>query len=143
MARLVPAHVTVTYPEETVDEELLLRRARRRLGTVPPFRLRLGAVVAEDGGGGGVFVAVEDVDGGWADLRRRLLAEPMTPLDVPAHLTVVHPRTSARGPECLAALAGRRLAAEVRIREVRYTETTADAFTLLRRFPLGTGAAGR
>ncbi|WP_285788334.1 2'-5' RNA ligase family protein [Micromonospora sp. NBRC 101691] len=140
LARIVPAHVTITYPEETADEDLLLRRAERLLGATPPLRLRLGEVVAEDGGRGGVFVAVHDVDGGWADLRRHLLAEPMTPLDVPAHLTVVHPRTSARGPECLTALAGQRLDAEIRVREVWHTETSADTFTILRRFPLATGS---
>ncbi|HEY0697304.1 MAG TPA: 2'-5' RNA ligase family protein, partial [Micromonospora sp.] len=100
MAAVVPAHVTVAYPEETVDEELLLRRAQRCVGTVGPFRLRLGEVFAADAGRGGVFLAVHDVDGAWAGLRRRLLAAPMTPVDFPAHLTIVHPRTSSRGEEC-------------------------------------------
>jgi hypothetical protein len=141
MAAVVPAHVTVTYPEETTDEDLLLHRAELLTGTVAPFRLRLGGVFAVDQGRGGVFVAVHDTDGGWADLRRRLLAEPMTALDIPAHATVAHPRTSTRGRDCYAALAGRSLDGEIRIPEVLYTETTADHFTVVRRFSLATRSA--
>jgi 2'-5' RNA ligase superfamily len=140
MARVVPAHVTVTYPEEITDERLLLNRAERQLDTVTPFRLRLGAVFAEDEGRGGAFVAVDDIDGGWAEMRRRLLAEPMTPVDFPAHLTVAHPRTSRRGTACYAALRDEHLDAEAYVREALFTETTADSFTVLRHFPLADAA---
>ena len=136
MACAVPAHVTVTYPEETSDENLLLARAAAHFPIVPPFRLRLGEVFAEDDGRGGVFIAVEDIDGGWADLKRHLLAEPMTPIDFPPHVTVAHPRTSTNGTACYAALRGHRLSAETYVREVVFTETTAATFTVLRRFPL-------
>lgn len=141
MAAVVPAHVTVVYPEETAGEDLLLRRAER-LGEVARFRLRLGGVFAEDGGLGGVFVAVGDADGGWRELRRRLLAGPMTPVDFLPHVTVAHPRTSSRGAECFAALAGQRLDAEVEAREVLFTETADGSFTVLRRFPLAAGPHG-
>jgi hypothetical protein len=136
MAAVVPAHVTVTYPEETTDEQLLLHRAARHTATTAPFRLRLGQVIADDGGRGGVFIAVHDVDGGWAALRRQLLVAPMTPLDVAPHVTVAHPRTSTRGEECLAALGGQHLDGTVLVREVLFTETTASSFAVLRRFPL-------
>ncbi|MGC5030005.1 2'-5' RNA ligase family protein [Micromonospora sp. DT229] len=140
MASVVPPHVTLAYPEETADEALLLYRAEHLTPLVPPVRLRLDEVFAEEEGRGGVFLRVADVDGGWAELRGELLADPMTPIDFPAHLTLVHPRTSKRGADCRAALAGRRLAATVWVREVLFTETTADTFTVLRRFPLsGTG----
>lgn len=136
MAALVPAHVTVAYPEEIVDEDLLLRRAESCLGAMPPFQLGLGEVFTDDGGRGGVFVAVHDVEAGWFGLRRQLLAEPMTPLNVPPHVTVAHPRTSTHGRDCHAALAGRRLDVEFKAREVLYTETTGDTHTILRRFEL-------
>ncbi len=139
MAAVVPAHVTVAYPEEVSDEDPLLRRAEALVGTMPPFRLRLGEVTADDHGRGGVFVTVEDVDGGWSAVRRRLLADPMTPLGHPPHVTVAHPRTSTRGTECHAALAGERVATEFVVREVLHTETTAGTFTVLRRFPLSRG----
>ncbi|MBA9004145.1 2'-5' RNA ligase family protein [Thermomonospora cellulosilytica] len=138
MADLVPAHLTVTYPEETSDETLLLRRAESWVPQATAFRLRPGKVFAENEGHGGVFVAVDDVDGGWAALRRRLLAPPMTPVDFPPHVTIAHPRTSSRGPDCHSALAGRRLEGEFWVREVSFTETTPTSFTILRRFPLAT-----
>ncbi|OLF14813.1 2'-5' RNA ligase family protein [Actinophytocola xanthii] len=143
MAAVVPAHLTVVYPEEVADEPLLLRRVESSLATTTPFRLRLGAVVAEADGAGGVFVAVDDLDGGWAALRNALLTAPMTPADVPPHVTLVHPRTSRRGAGCWAVLAGRRVDLEVAVREVCLTETrygqagTADvSLAVLRRFAL-------
>ncbi|OJF15211.1 hypothetical protein BG844_05765 [Couchioplanes caeruleus subsp. caeruleus] len=140
MAAVVPAHVTVAYPEEIVDEELFLRRAQSQLGQVAPFRLRLGEVFAAEHGRGGVFLAVNDIDGGWSRLRRLLLTAPMTALDFPPHVTMAHPRTCTRGEKCHRALAGQRLNNEFRIPEVLYTETTADTFTILRRFRLATTA---
>jgi hypothetical protein len=47
MALVVPTHVTVAYPEEIVDEDLLLHRAELCIGAVQPIRLRLGEVFAE------------------------------------------------------------------------------------------------
>jgi hypothetical protein len=51
-------------------------------------------------------------------------------------MTVAHPRTSTRAGECAAALAGQRVDADVAVAEVLFTETTATAFAVLRRFPL-------
>lgn len=136
MAALVPVHVTITYPEETGDDELLVRRAARCVVRTRPFRLRVGASFAEDDGHGGVFFAVEDVEQGWARLRRGLLAPPFRALDFPPHVTVVHPRTSPNGPACLAALADHDLPGEFQVTELLFTETTASAFRVLRRFEL-------
>ncbi|WTX00803.1 2'-5' RNA ligase family protein (plasmid) [Streptomycetaceae bacterium NBC_01309] len=137
MAAVVPAHVTIVYPEETADEALLLERADEQFAGTAPFRLRLGEVVAAGDGRDGVFVSVSDVDGTWGELRRRLLVPPMTRLRVvPAHATVVHPRTSGRGPECFAELGGRSLHLEVTVREVQFTETTATRMSVIRRFAL-------
>ncbi|MFF1360934.1 2'-5' RNA ligase family protein [Streptomyces sp. NPDC058297] len=140
MASVIPAHVTVTYPEETVDEALLLQRAELCHHQTPAFRLRLGEVFTEDEGRGGVFVAVDDVDRGWADLRRGLLSPPMTPISFPAHVTIAHPRTCRRGPQCYAELAGHCARGTVWARELLFTQTTANSFTVLRRFPLSAGA---
>ncbi|MBE1612182.1 2'-5' RNA ligase family protein [Actinopolymorpha pittospori] len=134
---LVPAHVTVTYPEETGDDEMLLRRASRCVALTRAFRLRMGGVFAEDDGRGGVFFAVEDAEQGWARLRRDLLAPPFRSLDFPPHVTVVHPGTSRHGPACLAELAGRRLHGEFEVSELLFTETTDTVFRVLRRFELG------
>lgn len=145
MAARAPAHVTVTYPEETGDDKLLLGRAARVVANTPLFRLRLTGVFAEAGGRGGVFLSVEDVDGGWARLRHHLLGPPFRPVNFPAHVTVAHPRTAPDGPGCLAALTGHMTGdgmgelrgLEFDATELCHTETTATSFTVLRRFPLG------
>jgi 8-oxo-dGTP pyrophosphatase MutT (NUDIX family) len=133
MAAVAPAHVTLTYPEESGDEALLLRRMASCARERSPFRLRLGAPFVEDGG---VFLAVEDVDGVWEGLRRDLLVPPFCPLDVPAHVTLVHPRTSRQVAACMAELAGRRTPeSEIEVGQLCYTETSST-FTVLERFPL-------
>lgn len=161
MAAVVPAHVTLLYPEEALirlpagpapspeipdgrpaRKRILERRQVEELiaGTAP-FRLRLGAVITLDEGRGGVFVAVQDLDGAWAHLRHRLLGpapgtEPGLTSGFPPHATIVHPRTSSRGPECWEALRGRSLSGEFTISEIVHTTTTAEAFTIEQRFPL-------
>lgn len=142
MAAVAPPHVTLVYPEETADEDLLLVRAQAACARTAPFRLGLRGVVAEEAGRGGVFVAVDDVDGAWGALRLDLLRPPMTRYSgVGPHATIVHPRTSERGPECFRSLGGLRLDVEVEVIEVVFTETTAESFTVLRRFPLRRNAA--
>ncbi|SDK16539.1 2'-5' RNA ligase family protein [Streptomyces indicus] len=141
MAAAVPAHVTVAYPEETADERLLIERAEQLAADGGPFRLGLGEVRAVGDGTQGVYVAVDDVDGGWARLRTRLLAPPLLRRDLPAHVTLAHPRTSARGASCWAALAGRYVGARVTVGELLRTETEyrpgmPPEFTVVRRFPL-------
>lgn len=117
MFRRTPAHVTLTYPEEAADRALLERAAGT--GTL---RLALAAVVAIDDGAGGVFVEVTDLDGGWAGLRARLLGDAR--LDVPPHLTIVHPRTSTAGPRAWDALRGKRFDAAFTVTEVLLTATS-------------------
>ena len=89
-----------------------------------------------DGGRGGVFVAVDDIDHGWADLRQRLLAEPMSRIEFPPHVTIAHPRTAADGTACYAALRGDRIDADMYVREALFTETTPVRFTVRQRFAL-------
>lgn len=130
MARRTPAHVTLTYPEEAADPALLERAA----GT-GEFRLALGEVVALDGGVGGVFVLVTDLDGGWAALRARLLGDAAT--DVPPHLTIVHPRTSNAGPQAWKALRDKHLDATFTVTEVLLTATSDAGCTALGTVQLG------
>jgi hypothetical protein len=132
MAARAPAHVTVVYPEELPDPTALVDRvAGVRRG---PFRLRLGGVGRE---GGWVHVAVDDLDGGWADLRARLLAPPHRPLDVgPPHLTLVHPRTSGAADAAWAALRGTRPGGVFPVTELVVTATGEDGCTVLHRTPL-------
>jgi hypothetical protein len=157
MAAVVPAHVTLLYPEEVLIQELrdegqateamLLepRQVEEVVAETAPFRLRLGAVITLDEGHGGVFVAVQDVDGGWAHLRHRLLSlasgtAPGTTPDLtagfPPHATIAHPRTSSQCPECWSACRGRSLSGEFTVTEIAHTTTAAEAFTVEQRYPL-------
>lgn len=135
MLGIAPAHVTVTYPEECADEVLLLERARRVAATLAPVRLRLGAVQCLDGGRDGVDVEVDDLDGALAELRDEVLLPPQRDGHVPFHSTIVHPRTSARGPDCWAALAGAEVGREGAVDELLFTETSARGRVVLERFP--------
>ncbi|MGI5353540.1 hypothetical protein ACQEU8_35995 [Streptomyces sp. CA-250714] len=78
---------------------------------------------------------MDDVNQGWAGLRRRLLSTPMTPIDFPAHATIAHPRTYKRRTQCYAELAGHHAGGTVWARELLFTQTTSNSFTILRRFP--------
>lgn len=123
MARLVPPHVSVVYPEEIPDSEALVSRAAIAAAGLAPFRLTLGPVLARDEGRGGVFFAVDDPSHAWTEYRALLLAEARTPLDVLPHATVVHPRTSDRGPAALDALRHARIDGDVLVTEVCQTRT--------------------
>jgi hypothetical protein len=54
MAAIAPPHITLTYPEETGDEALLLARARRAARCAVAFDVTFGAVAADDDGHGGL-----------------------------------------------------------------------------------------
>jgi hypothetical protein len=128
MAAGVPPHVTVVYPDEHVD--------LGAVGATAPFRLELGQVVAEGGGAGGVFVEVRDVDGGWTALRQRVVRSGRR--QVRPHITIVHPRTSDRGPVAWAALRGTRCSATLAVTEVALTDTSREhGMVIVERYPFG------
>lgn len=137
MARGVPPHVTLAYPEEFDDQELLLERARVAGTAIGPFSLVCGEVVACDGGANGVFLAVEDASGSWNELRKSLLSTPFSRFDVLPHLTIVHPRTSDRGAAAWRDLRGWRPDIPVRASALAFTGTgVTPGFQLLERIPL-------
>jgi 8-oxo-dGTP diphosphatase len=136
MAAIAPAHVTVVYPEEATDESLLTQRLERQLARVRSFPIDIRGVFDEAGGRGGVFLRAHDRVGTLAELKRGLLAHPFTPSAFPFHITVVHPRTSDRGPQALAAVIGEEVIGSLIVSELCWTETSATTQTLIRRFPL-------
>lgn len=99
MAAQIAAHVTLTYPQEAPALDLLVERVGTACAAAARFRLRLGALGCFNRPEGGVYVGVEDVDGGYASLRREVLRPPFRPVSFPPHATLVHPRTSSRGRE--------------------------------------------
>jgi GNAT superfamily N-acetyltransferase len=99
MAAQIAAHVTLVYPHEVPSPDRLVERVRTAAAAVAPFRLRLGGLACLEHPENGVYLAVEDVDGGYRALRDAVLGPPFRPAVVPPHVTLVHPRTSRRGRE--------------------------------------------
>lgn len=134
MAARIPPHVTLVYPEETVDELLLVGRVTEAAANTPSFAVSLADL--KRGEWGGVWFPVVDPSDSWAKLRSEILAPPFRMRSVEPHVTVVHPRTSDRGPEAFTALAGTRIKGTVRLGEMLYTETSNEGMTIIDRFPL-------
>jgi GNAT superfamily N-acetyltransferase len=99
MAAAIAAHVTLVYPREAPDPALLLERLQAAGRTTRPLRLRLGTLALRGTPDAGVFVTVDDLDGGYRALRAALLRPPFSAAAFAPHVTVVHPRTSRRGRE--------------------------------------------
>ncbi len=130
MAARAPAHVTVVYPEELPDPAAQVAAVAAVVRA--PFRLRLGAVRRD---GGWLYVEVDDLDGGWRDVRDRLV--PRGRLDAgPPHLTLVHPRTSSAADPAWRALRGRRVDRTVAVTELLVTATSDAGCAVLHRTPL-------
>lgn len=136
MAARARAHISLVYPEEHNDESLLLKRAVDAASRTAPFAITLGEISSEDGGRGGVWYRVKDASRTWSDLRAQLLSAPFHQLPVEPHVTIVHPRTSKRGPEALAAISGGRISGEITLDEIVYTETDLSGMRVLYRFRL-------
>lgn len=136
MQSVAPPHVTIVYPEETVDVGLLLERVARETRGMSAFPIRLGVFVSENDGRGGVFVSVEDCEGGLETLRDRLLLPPQRFSGYPFHVTIAHPRTSSSLVECWEHLRGGSLDVSFVVREVLWTLTDDSGRKVLERFPL-------
>jgi 8-oxo-dGTP diphosphatase len=123
------------YPEEVTDEDLLLARAEAETAGARSFPLDIrGVVSAEESRG--VFLGVTDRTGALTALKQRLLAPPFASSGSPLHVTVVHPRTSDRGPTAFAALRSDPIAGSVTVSELCWTETSRAGMRVARRFGL-------
>lgn len=91
--------MTLVYPDEAPDVDLLATRLRAAASRVAPFRLRVGGTPILDATDGGVYLPVVDLEGGWARMRRLVLEPPFRMLALQPHVTLIHSRTSRRGPE--------------------------------------------
>lgn len=136
MAARAPAHVSLVYPEEYDDEDLLISRAMAAASQASPFTVELAHPAAENGGLGGVWYLVTDPSGTWHALRTAMLAKPFRTLQVEPHMTIVHPRTSNQGPEALAELKDINVSGKLELNEIVHTETDASGMRVLSRIPL-------
>jgi 2'-5' RNA ligase len=134
MADRIDPHLTLVYPQEFTDEALLLERTANAASRVPPFEVCPGTV--EPSNLGGVWSHVSDDSGSWSELRTEILAPPFKRYPVTPHITIVHPRTSHRSQEALAALNGAQMFHPCLIDEVLYAETGKGGTTILGRFRL-------
>lgn len=142
MALGVPPHITVVYPEEFNNRELLEQRATEVTARFGRFTLSLDRLVGGNGdGSGGVFAELTDPTGSWSGLRETLLQPPFAPVDVRPHLTVVHARTSRRGVEAWRELTDLEVEGQLPVTEVCLTSTELHGgMSVLRRFSLDGGA---
>jgi hypothetical protein len=131
MARQVQAHVTVTYPEEVSEPELLRARLHAAASRIPPFPMRLGPVVAHEGKPSrGVYHLVADPVGMWTWLRDFLLAPPFTAFDVIPHASITHPRTTSSGRQAFKELAGADPSLEFRVGELHLTANDGERWVV-------------
>ena len=133
MASRIPPHVTLVYPEEVGDEDLLMERTAEVASLTAPFELSPGPV--GESNLGGVWFRVVDPSDSWSGLRDSILGPPFTPYPVIPHITVVHPRTSERGAEALAAIDAVQIEQPCRIDEVLYTEMSRNGMQVLHSYP--------
>jgi len=141
MAAQVAAHVTLVYPREAPNVDLLVERVRAASAAIPRFRLRLGGIACFERPEAGVYIEVEDVDGGYREMREQVLRPPFHPIEIPPHVTVIHPRTSRRGREFWdnGRYEGREQ--EFTAGEVVITAFDGTRWVALMRFTLGAGSA--
>ena len=143
MAAQVAAHVTLVYPHEAPDVELLVSRLTGVMLATAPFRLRLGGLACFDRPEGGVYVDVKDLDGGCGRLRDQLLFPPFRPSAFAPHVTLAHPRTARRLRELWESSAYRRSNAEFSVTEIALTAFDGTGWQTLQRFPLTGRRGGR
>ena len=71
MARQIAAHLTLVYPEEIPDAAELAARAALAAARTPLFTIAVGSPVHAGSPADGVFLRVDDVDGGIGAFRPR------------------------------------------------------------------------
>ncbi len=139
MAAQVAAHVTLAYPQEAPIADLLVARVRAAGIITFPFRLRLGTISYFGHPEGGVYVEVEDIDGGYRRVRADVLRPPFQPVAFPPHVTLIHPRTSSRGREFWEHCQYQQHDFEFTVEEVAITAFDGTRWVVLEKFALGQG----
>ena len=138
MAARIAAHVTLIYDREAADLALLTERLTEASRSVGPFKLHLGGTACFGAPSGGIYVTVDDVEGGVARLRERILQplfvqrwKPLTP-----HVTLLHPRHGSRGEEAWRALQDVRFDRDILVDRVTLIENRGSGWAPLAEFPL-------
>lgn len=135
MARQIAAHVTMIYPEEIPGPASLGRRAAVAAASTPPFTLETGPAFHAGSPADGVFLRVHDLDGGLRSFRAAAVPS-VDAIGFPAHVTIVHPRTSNLGEQAWAELATCSISVRFTITRVAITAFDGDRWQTLRILPL-------
>jgi 2'-5' RNA ligase len=135
MTRQIAAHLTLIYPEEVPDAAELAARTALAVARTPPFTIAVGSAIHAGSPADGVFLRVDDIDGGIRAFRATAVAAPDA-IDFSPHVTIVHPRTSCRGDQAWAGLATTRIDARFPVTEVAITAFSGDHWPTLQVIPL-------
>jgi 8-oxo-dGTP diphosphatase len=138
MARQIGPHVTVAYPNEVPSLDEMSARVEAAANAAQPFRLRLWEVRRFAQPDDGLYLAIDDVTGGWDTLREAIVGRGEAPTAEP-HLTLVHPRTSGMTERAWAEVSGVAIGREVAVREVAVTAFDGHVWQTVERFGLGAG----
>ncbi len=138
--RLAP-HVTLIYANEVSDVSLLKQRITHASQSIGPLRLHLGRTAVFGSPSGGVYLTVDDVDGGIARLRAHILQPPLVDRWKPytPHVTLLHPRSGARGEQAWEFLRDVCIERDILLHRVSLVENGGSAWVPLAEFPLSTG----
>jgi hypothetical protein len=139
MANQIAAHITLTYPQEASMVDLLVARVQAASQQTRPFRLRLGALAYFQRPEDGVYIEVDDVEGGYHRLREHVLCPPFQPMAFPPHVTLVHPRTSPHGRDFWDHARYQRHDQEFTVTEVTITAFDGTKWAVLERLALSRG----
>lgn len=131
MARQIAAHVTVVYPGEIPGPARLEEQAAAAAAATAPFDLETGPAFYDRSPSGGVFLQVDDLDGGLRAFRAAVVP-PGSTISFPPHITIVHPRTSGLGEQAWAELAACSLSIRFRVTCVAITAFDGDRWPALR-----------
>jgi 2'-5' RNA ligase len=136
MAAMIPAHVTVVYPNEAPSADVLADWVSATVARITPFRLRLGPRACFGRPEDGIYVDVDDIDGGYGDLREAMLGAERRHVPYTPHVTILHPRTSRHGRALWDSGWTAPPAREFTVREVAITAFDGVRWPAVMTFPL-------
>jgi 2'-5' RNA ligase len=137
MAAAIPAHVTLVYPDEHSGVAALRDRVKAVAEREAEFRVSLGDFRSfPPPDEGCVYIEVLDDGGHLRALRQSAVAPPFHPIEVPPHLTVVHPRTSDRAEEFWRARLVQNVRSQFLIDAITITSFENGGYVAEARFPL-------
>ena len=139
MASQICAHVTLIYPQEVPTVSRLVESVSAGARATQPFSLRLGKFDYFGNPEDGVYIEVEDIGGDYQRFRERCLQSHSYRIAFSPHVTLVHPRTSSRGPDFWVHGRYQLERQEFSVNEVAITAFDGTMWVATDRFALGQG----